>query len=226
MIDSDGKNVGVKPLREALSMAQQRGLDLVEIAPNATPPVCRMLEYGKFRYEQTKRERESRKHTATSKVKQVKFHVNISEHDYQMKLRQIEGFLEKHMKTKVSLMFRGREMAHQELGDQLMKRLAKDLDGHGQVETAAKLIGRIIHMVISPISGKHAKTHHAPAAAPGEAGRAEAARAMAVEVKFTPSPTPLPPPVQVRPSGDRPAPGSGPGLNTLEAAFNKAQSQK
>jgi hypothetical protein len=143
-----------------------------------------------------------------------------------MKLRQIESFLEKHMKTKVSLMFRGREMAHQELGDQLMKRLAKDLDGRGQVETAAKLIGRIIHMVISPISGKHVKAHSGPVAPQAETARAEAARAMAVEVKFTPSPTPLPPPVQVRPSSDRSGSGSGAGLNTLEAAFNKAQSQK
>lgn len=218
LIDSDGKHLGVMPLREALALAQQRGLDVVEVSPNANPSVCKLLEYGKFRYEQTKQEREARKHSTAWRIKQVKFHVNISEHDYQIKVRHVQDFLEKHMKTKVSLMFRGREMAHQELGMQIMQRLAKEVVTHGVVEAAPKLIGRSIHMVISPLSGK-IKPH--PTGANGAPGQPEApGRVMAVEVKAAPVPAPPPAPV----------PGQGPAgrapLSSLEMAFNRAQGQK
>jgi translation initiation factor IF-3 len=219
LIDGDGKHLGIMPLRDALALAQQRGLDVVEVSPNANPSVCKLLEYGKFRYEQTKQEREARKHSTAWRIKQVKFHVNISEHDYQIKVRHVQDFLEKHMKTKVSLMFRGREMAHQELGMQIMQRLAKEVVTHGVVEAAPKLIGRSIHMVISPLSAK-AKPHpagdNAPAAPPPES----AGRVMAVEVKAAPVSAPPPAP------GHSPAPGNRAPLSSLEMAFNRAQSQK
>jgi translation initiation factor IF-3 len=203
-------------LRDALALAQQRGLDVVEVSPNANPSVCKLLEYGKFRYEQTKQEREARKHSVAFRIKQVKFHVNISEHDYQIKVRHVLDFLEKHMKTKVSLMFRGREMAHQELGMQIMQRLAKEVQSHGTVESEPKLIGRSIHMVISPLSGK-AKPHPAPNAASGVQAE-NTSRVMAVEVKAAPV---APPP----PAGS-PRPGERAPLSSLEMAFNRAQSQK
>lgn len=218
MIDKDGNHLGVMPLRDALALAQQRGLDVVEVSPNANPSVCKLLEYGKFRYEQTKQEREARKHSTSWRIKQVKFHVNISEHDYQIKVHHVTGFLEKHMKTKVSLMFRGREMAHQELGMQIMQRLAKEVQTHGVVESAPKMIGRSIHMVISPLSGK-VKPHSGP----GEASAAQpesGGRVMAVEVKAAPVPTP--PPASV----SSPGPAGRAPLSSVEIAFNRAQSQK
>lgn len=218
LIDNDGKHLGVVPLRDALALAQQRGLDVVEVSPNANPSVCKLLEYGKFRYEQTKQDREARKHSTTWRIKQVKFHVNISEHDYQIKVRHVLGFLEKHMKTKVSLMFRGREMAHQELGMQIMQRLAKEVETHGVVEAAPKMIGRSIHMVISPLSGK-VKPSLAPEAVASEHPE-NTGRVMAVEVKAAPVSAPPPAPVNSPASAGR-AP-----LSSLEMAFNKAQSQK
>lgn len=222
LIDSDGQQLGVKPLRDALALAQQRGMDLVEIAPNAEPPVCKVLEYGKFRYEQAKREKESRKAVAASKTKQVKLHVNISEHDFQIKLRQIEAFLEKHMRCKVSLFFRGREMAHQDLGQQVMKRLSKEVQPYGTVEMEPKLVGRSINMLISPLSGKKVKVH-GPQVAPPEPRKEPGGRVMAVEVHHTP----------VLPAdnggGERvtpPAPPSGARLNPLGAAFDRVQPNK
>lgn len=217
MIDKDGKHLGVMPLRDALALAQQRGLDVVEVSPNANPSVCKLLEYGKFRYEQTKQEREARKHSTSWRIKQVKFHVNISEHDYQIKVHHVAGFLEKHMKTKVSLMFRGREMAHQELGMQIMQRLAKEVQVYGVVESEPKMIGRSIHMVISPLSGK-VKPH--PTAGEAAAGQPESAgRVMAVEVKAAPVSAPPAPASSPSQSGRAP-------LSSLEMAFNRAQSQK
>ena len=222
LIDSDGQQLGVKPLRDALALAQQRGMDLVEIAPNADPPVCKVLEYGKYRYEQAKREKESRKAVAASKTKQVKLHVNISEHDFQIKLRQIEAFLEKHMRCKVSLFFRGREMAHQDLGQQVMKRLSQEVQPYGTVEMAPKLVGRSINMLISPLSGKKAKVHGSQAVPP-EPQKELGGRVMAVEVHHTPV---LP---ANNAGGERatpPAPPSGVQLNPMGAAFERVQPNK
>ena len=218
MIDADGKHLGVMPLRDALALAQQRGLDVVEVSPNANPSVCKLLEYGKFRYEQTKQDREARKHSTSWRIKQVKFHVNISEHDYQIKVRHVLDFLEKHMKTKVSLMFRGREMAHQELGMQIMQRLAKEVVTHGVVESAPKMIGRSIHMVISPLSSK---VKPPPGSEGAVAGQPEnGGRVMAVEVKGPSTSAPPPAPVH------SPSPAGRAPLSPMEIAFNRAQSQK
>lgn len=217
--------MGVKPLREALALAQQRGMDLVEVAPNADPPVCKVLEYGKYRYEQAKREKESRKQAAASKTKQIKLHVSISEHDFQIKLRQIEAFLEKHMRCKVSLFFRGREMAHQDLGEQIMKRLAKEVETYGTVEMEPKLMGRSINMLISPLSGKKAKAH-APHERPEGLPKEQGGRVMAVEVHHTPeSPAANGRDGENAPAS-RPSPAPGGRFNTLGAAFDRLQTNK
>jgi translation initiation factor IF-3 len=143
----------VVPLQQALAAAQQRGMDLVEIAPSAKPPVCRIVELGKFRYEQAKREREHRKAQTGGKVKEIKLHATIDDHDYEVKLRHSKEFLEKGMKVKVTLQFRGREMQHPEFGQKIMERFVNDVAGIGTVEMAPRLIGRALHMVIAPARG-------------------------------------------------------------------------
>jgi len=157
-IDEDGKQLGVMSVSQALALAQQRGLDLVEVAPNATPPVCRIIAIGKYKYEQTKREHEARKHQQSTKVKEIKMRVNIDPHDYAIKLDHMRGFLHDGMKVKVSLQFRGRENAHPEFGMELMQRVAKDLQGASRVEVPPKRQGRSIHMLLTPVKGLAKKT--------------------------------------------------------------------
>lgn len=136
-------------LSDAIRQAQSLGLDLVEIAPNAQPPVCRIVDFGKFRYELSKQDKE--KKSSGSKLKEVKFRVNIDEHDYTTKLRRAEQFLDKGNKVKVQLQFRGRELAHRELGDVLMQRVKADLITMAQVEMEPKHIGKSINMTLSPL---------------------------------------------------------------------------
>lgn len=149
-IDADGNQLGVIALNEALRRAQQSGLDLVEIAPNAQPPVCRIMDLGKFRYEQARKEREARKHQHATKVKELKFHANIGDNDYSIKLRHIREFLQENIRVKVSLFFRGREMAHQEIGKNLMQRLLADCADVGHAEMEPKMVGRGLHMMLAP----------------------------------------------------------------------------
>lgn len=150
MISSDGKQVGLLPIREALALAEQEGLDLVEIAPNAEPPVCKVINYGKYRYDQTKREKESKKAQVVIKVKEVKLKPNIDDHDFQTKLKQARQFLEKGNKVKVSLFFRGREMAYPELGEKVMKRMCEGLEDLGMVEAPSKMLGRSLIAIVAP----------------------------------------------------------------------------
>nr|WP_249028365.1 translation initiation factor IF-3 [Meinhardsimonia xiamenensis] len=148
----DGQNLGVVPPQKALALAQQVGLDLVEISPNATPPVCKIMDFGKFKYEQQKREAEARKKQKTIEVKEVKFRPNTDKHDYEVKMRNVKRFLEHGDKVKVTLRFRGREMAHQDLGRQLLERVAADVEGLGKVENMPKMEGRQMVMMIGPVS--------------------------------------------------------------------------
>ena len=147
---------------------------MVEIAPKAQPPVCRIMDFGKFRYEQARKERDARKHQHATKVKELKFHANISEHDYGVKLRRIRDFLEENIRVKASLYFRGREMAHQEIGQNLMKRVLDDCADVGHAEMQPKMVGRGIHMMIAPKpASKRAKQDQSSAArsvAPAEPG--------------------------------------------------------
>jgi translation initiation factor IF-3 len=169
VIDSDGNQLGVIPTSQALAAAQQRGMDLVEVAPNATPPVCKIVEFGKFKYEQTKREREARKHHHAGKLKEIKLRLNIDDHDYQTKLNHMREFLEEGMKVKVSLYFRGRENAHPEYGNELMQRVVKDLQGIGHAEVPPRLMGKSLHMMMAPQRGAGKKQKQQPATQPSEA---------------------------------------------------------
>ena len=133
-------------------MAQEAGLDLVEISPNANPPVCKIMDFGKFKYEQQKRESEARKKQKTIEVKEVKFRPNTDTHDYNVKMRNVFKFLENGDKVKVTLRFRGREMAHQNLGRELLLRVAEDIKELGKVENMPKMEGRQMIMMIGPLN--------------------------------------------------------------------------
>lgn len=150
VIGPEGDQVGVLPIREALIKAQEASLDLVEIAPNAQPPVCKIIDYGKYRYDQTKREKEGKKAQHQVKIKEIKVKPNINEHDLQTKLRQARQFIEKGNKVKVTCMFRGREMAHPELGIKVVQSLCKNLEDIALVEAPPKLLGRSLIGVLAP----------------------------------------------------------------------------
>lgn len=153
-IDDQGRQVGILSTQEALDLAVKRNLDLVEVAPEATPPVCRIMDFGKYRYEQTRKEKEARKKQHVVKIKEVKFHPNIEDHDYGVKLRHITEFLQKGNKVKVTLVFRGREMMHMEFGKKLLDRLVQDISKVGAIEQSAKLLGRNMFMTIGPTKSK------------------------------------------------------------------------
>ncbi|ATI42419.1 translation initiation factor IF-3 [Pacificitalea manganoxidans] len=150
LIGPEGQNVGVVTPERAMELAQQVGLDLVEISPNATPPVCKIMDFGKFKYEQQKRESEARKKQKIIEVKEVKFRPNTDHHDYEVKMRNVVRFLENGDKVKVTLRFRGREMAHQNLGRDLLERVAADVKELGKVENMPKMEGRQMVMMIGP----------------------------------------------------------------------------
>jgi translation initiation factor IF-3 len=132
-------------------LAEEAGLDLVEISPNASPPVCKIMDFGKYKYEQQKKESEARKKQKTIDVKEVKFRPNTDTHDYDVKMRSVLRFLEEGDKVKITLRFRGREMAHTELGRHLLERVATDVNDHGKVEAIPKIEGRQMVMMINPL---------------------------------------------------------------------------
>jgi translation initiation factor IF-3 len=150
VVDSDGSQLGVMSLRDALSKALERNLDLVAVAPNAKPPVCKIMDVGKYKYEQSKREKESRKNQKLVIVKEVKVRPNIEDHDFQVKLKNAKRFLESGDKVKATVMFRGREITHPELGQRLLKRLALDLEELANVEREPKVEGRNMVMILTP----------------------------------------------------------------------------
>ncbi len=150
LIGAEGENVGVVSPARAMDLADEAGLDLVEISPNANPPVCKIMDYGKYKYEQQKRESEARKKQKTIEVKEVKFRPNTDTHDYDVKMRNVFKFLEAGDKVKVTLRFRGREMAHQNLGRDLLERVAEDVKDIGKVENMPKMEGRQMVMMIGP----------------------------------------------------------------------------
>ena len=154
LIGADGENVGVVTPQRAMEMADDAGLDLVEISPNAKPPVCKIMDFGKFKYEQQKRESEARKKQKIIEIKEVKFRPNTDTNDYDVKMRNVFKFLEGGDKVKVTLRFRGREMAHQNLGRELLERVAADTKDIGRVENFPKMEGRQMVMVIGPLPNK------------------------------------------------------------------------
>lgn len=150
VIAEDGKQLGIMPRNQAISLAEESELDLVEISPNADPPVCRLMDYGKFLFQQNKKRQAARKKQQQIQLKEVKFRPGTEEGDYQTKLRNLKRFLAHGDKTKVTLWFRGREMAHQELGLKLLQRVETDLGELAKVEQLPKLEGRRMSMVLSP----------------------------------------------------------------------------
>lgn len=156
LIDEEGNQVGIIPTREALEMARERGVDLVEVAPNAIPPVCRLMDYGKFRYEQSRKERESRKNQHVVELKEVRIRPKIDDHDLETKGRQAAKFLDAGDKVKLTVTFRGREMAHPDIGKGLLDQLADLLRSHGSIEQTPRLEGRAMTMMMNPLRPKAA----------------------------------------------------------------------
>jgi len=150
LIGADGTNVGVVPIRQAMMMAEEANLDLVEISPDAKPPVCKILDYGKFKFQEQKKAAEARKKQKVIEIKEIKMRPMIDDHDYDVKLKAIRRFFEEGDKVKITLRFRGREMAHQELGQQLLDRVKKDTVEIAKVESEPRFEGRQIVMVLAP----------------------------------------------------------------------------
>lgn len=150
LIDADGTQVGIVATEQALQMAREQGFDLVEVAAEARPPVCRIMDFGKFRYQQKKKAHDSRKKQKTIQVKEVKFRPNIDDHDYGVKLRNALRFLEEGDKVKATVQFRGREMSRPELGITLLRKLAADIGEHGVQEGSAEMAGNRMHLIFGP----------------------------------------------------------------------------
>jgi len=153
LIDQNGDNVGIVSPDSAMQMAEEVGLDLVEISPGAAPPVCKIMDFGKYKYEQQKKAAEAKKKQKIIEIKEVKFRPNIDTHDYDVKMRSVTKFLGDGDKVKVTLRFRGREMAHQELGRELLEKIAGDIEELGKVESMPKMEGRQMIMVVAPQRG-------------------------------------------------------------------------
>lgn len=170
MIDPDGRQIGILPLGEAILRARNLGMDLVEVAPNATPPVCRIVDYGKYQYELAKKEKESKKHQHSNRVKEIQLRPVIDQHDFEVKLGHAVDFLCEDMKVKLALRFRGREMRHQELGEQIIQKFIRAVAPYGQPHEPPKLVGKGISVMINPLPrAKRAPNPRAgqPAAPPG-----------------------------------------------------------
>jgi translation initiation factor IF-3 len=169
LIDEEGTRVGVVSLRDALALAEERGLDLVEVAPTATPPVCRILDYGKYRYEQTKREREARKHQKQAELKEVRLKPKTDEHDLEIKARQARKFLLAGDKVKFTVRFRGREMAHPDIGREMLEQIAEELRDVATIEQRPLMEGRALSLLLAP--NAKAKAQRERAAQPSAPAR-------------------------------------------------------
>jgi translation initiation factor IF-3 len=164
LVAPDGSQIGVKSIEEARWLANQLGLDLVEVAPDARPPVCRLMDYGKYKYDQSVREREARKKSTRTVIKEVKFRPKTDDHDYGWKARRVEEFLSDGDKVKVTMMFRGREVTHPELGERILHRLAEDVQEIAIVEVPPKLEGRNMTMQLAPAKRRSKQAPSEPAA--------------------------------------------------------------
>lgn len=154
-LDAAGNMLGVMATQDAVRMAQDQQLDLVEISPNADPPVCRIMDFGKFRYQESLKDKEARRHQHRQVVKEIKFHANVGEHDFETKLNHIKGFLADGNKVKVTLVFRGRENVHREIGFAVVNRVIKECEGVCTVEMTPRMMGR---MLIAMLGGKAPKS--------------------------------------------------------------------
>ncbi len=166
MIDDTGQQLGIMPPPQALAIAKQKGLDLVEISPTAVPPVCRIMDFGKYQYQEQKRAREARKHQKVIEVKEIKFRPKVDEHDYQFKKKHIERFLEEGDKVKATIFFRGREMAHPEIGRRILERLVQELSEVAIAEAMPRLEGNQMHTILSRTAAGRGQVESGAGAAP------------------------------------------------------------
>jgi len=180
VIDDDGNMLGIMPPYEAVRKAREKSLDLVEISPTAQPPVCRIMDYGKYLYQQEKKEREAKKHQKTITVKEVKFRINVDDHDYETKKNHVLRFLDEGDKVKATIFFRGREMTRTGLGRQILERLIKDVESESIVEFRPRQEGNTLHAILAPKKSDKEREK--------EKQKAAAARS---------APSPAPPPAQV-----------------------------
>jgi translation initiation factor IF-3 len=181
VIDDEGEQLGVMPPYEALKKAREKNLDLVEISASAVPPVCRIMDYGKFLYQQEKKEREAKKHQKTITVKEVKFRINVDDHDYETKKNHVLRFLDEGDKVKATIFFRGREMTRTSLGRQILERLIKDVEPHSIVEFRPRQEGNTLHAILAPKKSAEAQKPQKPQKPKqppqaGASGRASAPR--------------------------------------------------
>lgn len=155
VIDDNGEQLGIMPPQQALVIAKQKDLDLVEVSPTATPPVCRILDFGRYQYQEQKRAREAKKHQKTTELKEIKFRPKVDEHDYQFKKKHIERFLGDGDKVKATIFFRGREMAHPDIGRRILQRLVDELGELATQETVPRMEGNTMHTILSRrVAGK------------------------------------------------------------------------
>jgi translation initiation factor IF-3 len=178
LVDPDGHQLGIKPLPDALLIARQMDLDLVEVAPLANPPVCRIMDYGKFKFDEAQRAKESRRKSSSAGIKEMKYRPKIGPGDFDTKTRQVERFLAEGHKVKITIMFRGREVFHSELGKRILDRIAERVEGSGKVESEARLDGRNMVMVLAPDkrarqsqAARSAQNGAAPASGSGNVAR-------------------------------------------------------
>ena len=162
LVDADGTQLGIKPLPEALHIAREADLDLVEVAPMANPPVCRIMDYGKFKFDAAQRAKESRRKTSNVSIKEMKYRPKIGPGDFETKTRQVAKFLSQGHKVKITIMFRGREMSHQELGLKILERVAEEVGPLAKVEAAPKVDGRNMVMVLAPDKRAQQAASHPP----------------------------------------------------------------
>ncbi len=207
MIGSQGEQLGVLSIEQALAKAQEEGLDLVEVSPMTKPPVCKILDYGKFKYLEKKKQNEAKKKQVVVLLKEVKFRPRTEEHDYETKLKKIREFLGEANKAKITVMFRGREMSHRELGQKVLERIMNDIKDVAVIESVPRMEGRLLFMIVAPnpkllqaqrSRAEAAAKAEAAAAAKAEAGAAAAAAPAAV----------APAPVPEAPAAPAPAPGN------------------
>jgi translation initiation factor IF-3 len=217
VIGVDGRQLGVLPLVEAINQARANGVDLVEVAPNANPPVCRLVDFGKFRYEQAKKEKESKKHQHANRVKEIQLSPSIDPHDFKVKLGHATDFLCEEIKVKITLRFRGREMIHKEYGFQQVGRFINELLPFAHPDSEPKLVGRGITVMLSPLPRSKRAKH------PGQVDGEAPASPLSKEAggATMPAPSPAPAPVQInRPSA---ASGQPPREEFVNNPFNQLE---
>lgn len=182
MVLEDGTQLGILPTHEALAEAERRGLDLVEISPRSRPPVCRIMDYGRYKYQESKKKKEARKHATTMEVKEVKFRPKTDEHDLDFKIKHVRRFLEEGNKVRLVVMFRGREVTHPETGMAVLDRVVEAVEGLGQVESRPNMEGRRMTMILAPRVGVIRRApKQQPAAKPAGDGAAPASDAATAE---------------------------------------------